>query len=66
MYRTAIVVWLVILVVALVVVTSVTRIIEQFRPSSRVRKIQEKRFSVTQNSGFSTLKHQQSQPPQRR
>ena len=65
MFRTTIVVWLVVLLVALVVVTSVTRIIEKVRPSSRVRKIQERRFSVTQNSGFSTLKHQQSQPPQR-
>jgi len=65
MFKTTIVVWLVILVVALVVVTFVTRIIEKVRSSSRVRKIQERSSSVTQNGGFSTLKHQQSQPPQR-
>ena len=65
MFKTTIVVWLVILVVALVVVTFVTRIIEKVRSSSRVRKIQERSSSVTQNSEFSTLKHQQSQPPQR-
>ena len=64
MFRTTIVVWLVVLVVALVVVTLVTRLIEQVRPSSRVRKIQDRSPSLTQNRGLSTLTPPQSQPKQ--
>lgn len=43
MFRTMIVAWLVILVVALTVVTVVTRIIEKYRPSNRVRALSERR-----------------------
>ena len=65
MFRTTIVVWLVILIVAFTVVSVVTRIIEKCRPSNRVRRVSERSPFVTQNSGLSTLKHQQSQPPKR-
>ena len=65
MFRTLIVVWLVILVAALTVVTLLARVIEKCRPSNRVRKLSERSPFVTQNSGVSTLKHQQSQPLQR-
>lgn len=65
MFKITIVAWLVILIVALTVVTLVTRIMEKCGPSNRGRKLSEKSPFVTPNSGFSPLKHQLSQPPKR-
>jgi dolichyl-phosphate-mannose--protein O-mannosyl transferase len=64
-FKTAIVVWLVLLVLALNVVAFVTRIIEKYRRPHDLSKPLERTVSVAQISQPSILKHQQSQPTQR-
>ena len=65
MFKTTIVVWLVLLVLAVNVVAFVTRIIEKYRRPHDLTKPSERTVSVPQTSQPATLKHQQSQPTHR-
>ena len=65
MLRTTIVVWLVLLVLALNVVTFVTRIAEKCRLANRFSKCSEKTISILQSEEPATLKHRQTQATRR-
>ncbi len=65
MFRTTIVIWLVLLVLALTVVAFVTRIIENCRLADRLSKSSQRTISIIQSSEPAMLKHQQSQPTHR-
>jgi hypothetical protein len=65
MLRTAIVVWLVLLVLALNVFAFMTRIAEKCRLANRFSKSSERTTSILRNSEPAILKHQQTQPTHR-
>src|SRR6266481_4214987 len=65
MFRTTIVIWLVLLVLALTVVAFVTRIAEKWRLPHDFAKPSERTISVVQSSQPAILKHQQTQPTHR-
>jgi hypothetical protein len=65
MFRTTIVVWLVLLVLALNVVTFVTRIAEKCRLANRLSKCSERTISILQSEEPAILKHQQTQTTRR-
>jgi uncharacterized membrane protein len=65
MLKTTIVVWLVLLVVALNVVTFVTRIAEKCRLANRLSKCSERTISIAQTEEPVVLKHQQTQATHR-
>jgi hypothetical protein len=65
MFRTTIVVWLVLLVLALNVVAIVTRIAEKCRLANRFAKSPERTISILKISEPPILKHQQTQPTHR-
>ena len=65
MLRTAIVVWLVVLVLALNVVAFVTRIAEKCRLANRISKCSERTISILRNEEPPILKHQQTQATHR-
>jgi hypothetical protein len=65
MWRTTIVVWLVLLVLALNVVAFVTRIAEKCRLANRFSKSSERTISILGNSEPAILKHQLTQPTHR-
>lgn len=65
MLRTTIVVWLVLLVLALNVVTFVTRIAEKCRLANRLSKCSERPISVLQSEEPATLKQRQTQATRR-
>jgi hypothetical protein len=60
MFKTTIVVWAVLLVLALNVVAFVTRIIDKYRLPHEVPKPSERIVSVVESSQRAILKHQQS------
>jgi hypothetical protein len=60
MFKTTIVVWAVLLVLALNVVAIVTRIIDKYRLPHDVPKPSERIVSVVESSQRAILKHQQS------
>jgi hypothetical protein len=62
MFRTTIVVWLVLLVLALNVVAFVTRIAEKCRLANRFSKCSETTVSILQSQEPAILKHQQTRP----
>ncbi len=65
MFRTTIVIWLVLLMLALNVVAFVTRIIEKYRLADRLSKPLEGTVSAVRTSQPTVSRHQQSQPTQR-
>jgi hypothetical protein len=65
MLRTAIVVWLVLLVLALNVFAFMTRIAEKCRLANRFSKSSERTTPILRNSEPAILKHQQTQPTHR-
>jgi hypothetical protein len=65
MFRTTIVVWLLLLVLALNVVAVVTRIAEKCRLANRLSKYSEKTISILQSEEPPIFKHQQSQAEHR-
>lgn len=60
MFRTTIVVWLLLLVLALTAIAFVTRIIEKYKRDHRISKIPERTVSVVQTSELSILKHRRN------
>jgi hypothetical protein len=60
MFKTTIVIWLVLLMLALNVVAFATRIIEKYRLAHRLSKSTEKTVSIAQTSEPVTLKHRWS------
>ena len=65
MFRTTIVGWLVLLVLALNVVAFVTRIAEKYRLANRFSRYSERTISVLQSKEPAILKHQQTQATHR-
>jgi sensor domain CHASE-containing protein len=65
MWRTTIVVWLVLLVLALTVVAFVTRIAEKYRLAHRLSKSSETTSSMLQSEQPAILQHQQTQATHR-
>ncbi len=65
MFRTTIVIWLVLLMLALNVVAVVTRIIEKARLADRLSKSLEGTVSAVRTSQSTVSRHQQSQPTHR-
>ena len=61
MFRTTIVVWLVLLVLALNVVAFVTRIAEKCRRANRFSRCSETTMPILQSEGPTILKHQETQ-----
>jgi hypothetical protein len=61
MFKTIIVVWLALLVLALYVFTSVTRIIEKRRPTPPSHSAQKKNFCFIDSKRFSVFEEQDDQ-----
>jgi hypothetical protein len=60
MFRTAMVIWLVLLMLALNVVAFATRIIEKYKLAHRLSKSTEKTVSIAQTSEPAMPKHRRS------